>query len=402
VGLSEDAELVRALITVLYPIPSEIPTSYERVLALLAAAQKYEMSAVQSSIRAEVVRRELSAPAGAQAFRAFAIAFSNKLSPEMGTTARLTLDYPLTFETLGDELRLFQGSALRELAGFRKMCRDNIVSCLESFLDAQKGPSKIWVDCPRSKFQPSNVAQAFPQATSNSRQSRGAQSMFGGLGHPQPSVGVASSVPSVNDNDRRTLPPWLHDLFTQQIGELKKYYTHALIKPSGIREIYLAALVKHSPTSSDCPTCLMVHAQKGEGYCAELEQKLSYARNQVTTAFKSDFFAFNPSLSPNRCWSSLKQDPIHHFGMGGPVVARFCCCNKKINCRDLVPEGPELTKVTICSFKLELLCTNSCSHHFESFRVLFTEHFTIFGIAVYLAIYSSIHEEIFPGRNLRE
>ena len=283
VGLSEDAELVRALITVLYPIPSEIPTSYERVLALLAAAQKYEMSAVQSSIRAEVVRRELSAPAGSQVFRAFAIAFSNKLTPEMGTTARLTLDHPLTFETLGDELRLFQGSALRELAGFRKMCRDNIVSCLESFLDAQKGPSKIWVDCPTSRVQPSNVAQAFPKATSNARQSRGAQSMFGqpAFGHPQPSAVMVPSVPATNDNDRRILPPWLHDLFTQQIGELKKYYTHALIKPSGIREKYLAALVKHSLTSSDCPTCLMVHAQKGEGYCAELEQKLTHARNQV-------------------------------------------------------------------------------------------------------------------------
>jgi hypothetical protein len=63
VHLSEDADLVRSLITVLYPIPPEISTSYERVLALLAAAQKYDMSAVQSSIRAEVVRRELPAPA---------------------------------------------------------------------------------------------------------------------------------------------------------------------------------------------------------------------------------------------------------------------------------------------------------------------------------------------------
>ena len=148
VRLSEDAELVRALVTVLYPIPPEIPTSYEKVLALLSAAQKYDMSAVQSSIRAEFARREMPAPTGVQAFRAFAIAFSNKLSPEMGTAARLTLDYPLTFEALGSSLTLFRGSALHELSVFRKICRDNIVTCLESLLDIHGEPSKIWADCP--------------------------------------------------------------------------------------------------------------------------------------------------------------------------------------------------------------------------------------------------------------
>ena len=135
VRLSEDAELVQALITLLYPIPPEIPTSYERVLALLASAQKYDMSAVQSSIRAEVVRRKLLPSTGTQAFREFAIAFRNKLLPEMGTTAHLTLDYPLTFEALGDELPMFRGLALHELVKFRKTCRDNTISCLESFLD---------------------------------------------------------------------------------------------------------------------------------------------------------------------------------------------------------------------------------------------------------------------------
>ena len=283
VRLSEDAELVRALVTVLYPIPPEIPTSYDRVLALLAAAQKYDMSFVLSSIRAEVVRRKLSVPTGALAFRAFAIASSNKLSPEMGATARITLDYPLTFEALGDELRPFRGSALRELAGFRKMCRDNIVLCLESFLDANNGPSKIWIGCPSSKAQPlSLVAQPTkavePFSFRISKEVARPHNVFAGV------------FATATDGEKRALPPWLRDLFTQQIGELKQYYTHALIKPSSIREKYLAALMKHSPTPSDCPACLMVHARKGEGYCAELEQKLNHARNQVSAAFELQRF----------------------------------------------------------------------------------------------------------------
>ena len=263
VRLPEDGELVRALITVLYPIPPEIPTSYERVLALLAAAQKYDMPAVLSSIRAEVVRRELFAPTGAQAFRAFAIAFNNNLSPEMGATARLTLDYPLTFESLGDELPMFRGSALRELVNFRKTCRDNIVSCLKSFLDIRNDSSENWVGCPETSMVSPELDPSHGGQTRRQRRAR-----------------MRASEPTT------TLPSWLHDLFTQQSGEMKQCFTHAIIKPSGIREKYLEALLKHSPTSDGCPTCVTVHIQKGERYCAELEEKLTHARNQASAVFE--------------------------------------------------------------------------------------------------------------------
>jgi hypothetical protein len=83
----------------LYPISPEVPESYERVLALLGAAKKYDMPTVLYSIRAGVVYEDFPEPVGAHALRAYAIAFSNGLSDEARTTARLTLDYPLTFET---------------------------------------------------------------------------------------------------------------------------------------------------------------------------------------------------------------------------------------------------------------------------------------------------------------
>ncbi|KAH8983116.1 hypothetical protein EDB92DRAFT_1804072, partial [Lactarius akahatsu] len=38
VQVPEDAELLHSLFTVLYPIPSAIPESYEKTLALLAAS----------------------------------------------------------------------------------------------------------------------------------------------------------------------------------------------------------------------------------------------------------------------------------------------------------------------------------------------------------------------------
>ncbi|KAH8982481.1 hypothetical protein EDB83DRAFT_2210011, partial [Lactarius deliciosus] len=128
VDISEDSELVRSLITIMYPVPSEIPASYDKILALLAAAQKYEMDAVQSTIRAEIARGPSHTLYGVEVFRAYAIASSSGLRPEMEMVAYLTLDQPMTFKHLGTELRSFEGRALRELVSFREQCRDNLVS----------------------------------------------------------------------------------------------------------------------------------------------------------------------------------------------------------------------------------------------------------------------------------
>jgi hypothetical protein len=254
--LSENAELVRALITVLYPIPSEIPVSYDRVLALLAAAQKYDMPAVQSSIRAEVGHRKLTAQTGDEAFRAFAIASRNDLSPEINTAANLTLDYPMTLQNIGDDLHLFEGWALRDLATFRRCRRDEMLSCFESFLNGHNGPSKAWVGCPES-----------PRLQ--------ASSYWGG---------------STNDG-QSFLPPWLSKLFKEQIAELKHNFTNPLMQPSSLRKKYFAALQSHTTCTHSynppkaCEFCFEVHVRQGEEYCTELEEKLRLARDKVSSAF---------------------------------------------------------------------------------------------------------------------
>jgi hypothetical protein len=97
-----------------------ILNSYFKVLYLLAACQKYEMASVQSSIRLQVKWGEFPAPKGTEAFAAYAIASAKRLIPEMENAARLTLNYPMTFEYLGEGLQLFEGSALHDLASFHK------------------------------------------------------------------------------------------------------------------------------------------------------------------------------------------------------------------------------------------------------------------------------------------
>jgi hypothetical protein len=55
IQFTKDTDLLRSLVSMLYPmIPSVIPDSYDKVLYLLVACQKYDMVEVQSHIHAEI------------------------------------------------------------------------------------------------------------------------------------------------------------------------------------------------------------------------------------------------------------------------------------------------------------------------------------------------------------
>ncbi|KAH9021001.1 hypothetical protein EDB85DRAFT_440215 [Lactarius pseudohatsudake] len=119
IQLSEDAGLLNSLVSLLYPVSPLIPGHFEKVFALLAACQKYDMISIQSYLRAEIKRGGFLAPIGDEAFRAYAVASSMGLIPEMESAAHLTLGRPMTFETLGEGLRSFKGQALCDLVQYR-------------------------------------------------------------------------------------------------------------------------------------------------------------------------------------------------------------------------------------------------------------------------------------------
>ena len=119
VQVPENADLLNSLVSLLYSTSLVIPRSYEEVFALLAACQKYDMVLMQSHIRGEVTRGSFPEPDETEAFSAYAIANSMGLDPEMGDAARLTLRFPMSFESFGEDLRLFTASALRDLFRYR-------------------------------------------------------------------------------------------------------------------------------------------------------------------------------------------------------------------------------------------------------------------------------------------
>ena len=229
VRLSEDAETLNGLLTMLYPIPSALPDSYDKALQLLAAAQKYDMAGVQSSIRIEILSWEPLVLTGIEAFRAFAVASGAKLFPEMEISARQTLGFPMTLEYLSDELPLFEGWALRDLIRYRKRCRDRLVSTLDSFLDSNDQPLNIWVVCTADTLKSHLRREVFPK--------------------------------------------WLYGLLSKHRTKLQETFTKPFPYPLSIRGEYLASLNTHI-SSQDCIPCMKVHALKGETFCNELSNNL--------------------------------------------------------------------------------------------------------------------------------
>ena len=242
VRLSEDAETFNHLLTMLYPIPYVAPDGYDKAIQLLAAAQKYEMVGVKSSIRAKIISREPIVPTEAEAFRAFAVSSGAKLVPEMRITARYTLNFPMTLESLSDELPLFEGWALRDLVRYRKCCRDRLLSTFDSFLDPNSGPSKIWVVCT-------------------------ADSLNSGI--------YSSQRPGV-------FPYWLSSFLSKHRKNLLEALTNPFPNPSSMRGEYLDALSSHI-NSKDCIPCMRVHTLKGENFGDELENQLTQALDKVST-----------------------------------------------------------------------------------------------------------------------
>ncbi|KAH9166749.1 hypothetical protein EDB89DRAFT_2001557 [Lactarius sanguifluus] len=271
IQLSEDAELVRALIMALYPIPFEIPASYYRILALLAAAQKYEMGTVLSSIRAEV-------------FRAYAIASSKRLIPEMNMAARLSLDLPMTFQHIGVELRLFEGWALRVLVEFRILYMDNLISCFKAFFDTSTGPSKIWIACPGPKchtfIHPKLVKISLCNWSQFDEVGPGLEKSPLAAFDPL-TPRIYADKPGGGGAGSLSLPVWLHDAFREEIKLWSKSFESPFVRPSDIRAKYMSALQEHVATDK-CAFCMEVHALEGEEYIVELERSLTQARNKTT------------------------------------------------------------------------------------------------------------------------
>ena len=137
VNIPESKEILYSLLTFIFPVAPALPPTTEKIMELLAVAQKYEMDSVVSHIRGAISRQDPPFLRLDTAFRVYFLAQQYGLHREAVQAARVTLQFPMSIEGLGDELDLpgMTGAYLHELWMYHDQVRSERKSAVREFRD---------------------------------------------------------------------------------------------------------------------------------------------------------------------------------------------------------------------------------------------------------------------------
>ena len=135
VNIPESKEILYSLFTFIFPVTPVLPPTAEKIMELLAVAQKYEMNSVLSHIRYAISRQDPPFLRLETAFHVYFLAQQYELHQEAVQAARVTLRLPMTIEGLGDKLDFAEmtGAYLHELWKYHKQVRNELKSALLEF-----------------------------------------------------------------------------------------------------------------------------------------------------------------------------------------------------------------------------------------------------------------------------
>ena len=135
VDIPESKEILYSLLTYIFPVTPTLPPTAEKIMELLAVAQKYEMNSVMSHIRGAVALQDPPFLRLETAFHIYFLAQQYGLHREAVQAARVTLRFPMTIEDLGDKLYFAgtTGAYLYELWKYHEQVRSKLKSALLEF-----------------------------------------------------------------------------------------------------------------------------------------------------------------------------------------------------------------------------------------------------------------------------
>ena len=151
VEIPESKETLYHLLTFVFPVIPVLPPTAEKIMRLLAAAQKYEMNSVLSHLRA-IDRLDPPFLRLETAFHVYFLAQQYGLHQEAVQAARVTLRFPMTIEDLGDKLDFagMTGAYLHELWMYHKHVRNELKSALLEFQNSGLPDDVKSLTCTRS------------------------------------------------------------------------------------------------------------------------------------------------------------------------------------------------------------------------------------------------------------
>jgi len=135
VKLPENKATLYSLLTFIFPVAPILPSTTERIMELLAVAQKYQMDSVMTHIRGAIARQDPPFLRPETAFHVYFLAQQYELRQEALQAARVTLRLSMTIEGLEDELDFpgTTGAYLHELWKYRERVRTDLESRVPEF-----------------------------------------------------------------------------------------------------------------------------------------------------------------------------------------------------------------------------------------------------------------------------
>jgi hypothetical protein len=135
VNVPESKETLYHLLTFIFPVTPLLPPTAQKIMELLAVAQKYEMNSVLSHIRGAISRQDPPFLRSETAFQVYFLAQQYGLRQEAVQAARVTLRIPMTIEGLEDKLDFpgMTGAHLHELSKYHEQVQTELKSALLEF-----------------------------------------------------------------------------------------------------------------------------------------------------------------------------------------------------------------------------------------------------------------------------
>ena len=131
--LPESGEILECLLTFIFPVTPRVPSTVEEIMELLYVAQKYQMGAALSHIRASIAQQYLLPTRLEPALHFYALAQEYELRPEALQAAQSILKYPMTIESFYNTLDIVPGVFLYKLWKYRERVRSILASDLTEF-----------------------------------------------------------------------------------------------------------------------------------------------------------------------------------------------------------------------------------------------------------------------------
>ncbi|KAH9167992.1 hypothetical protein EDB89DRAFT_1639933 [Lactarius sanguifluus] len=165
VKLPESKATLYSLFTFIFPVVPILPSTTERIMELLAVAQKYQMDSVMTHIRGAISQQDPPFIRPETALRVYFLAQEHELHQEALQAARVTLRLPMIIEDLGDKLEFHgtTGTYLLELWKYHQRVRTDLKSGVLEFKNSGLPDVVKNLRCMKDQYYSYSLHNPFPK-----------------------------------------------------------------------------------------------------------------------------------------------------------------------------------------------------------------------------------------------